>query len=347
MGLDFCGPVYVHTYSEFTAKSATARRYNKKCEKNKVWIAVFVCLVTRAIYLDLDPDLTTQSFFETLRRFFANYDPKTIFCDSAPTFKHAKKVLASYAAQSDPKFGTIKFNFRCPMAAWKGGYYERYMAIIKHHLKRALSKGIFPKIAPLNSLRTCMQEISTVINSRPITYDKSNPNDPLPLCPLNFLQPLRKIQPIPFPDVDNIDDPNYNPLPPSDPSHLLNLWSKLCCASKHFWSQWKNDYLSLLRERYEKITPKKQRKPNIGDLVLVADQNQPQSNWTVGIISEVFKNYYNQPDKAKVRIVSALGKGRFIERSVHHLLPLETENESKERNCPSPNIEADGTIVHT
>nr|CAD2205971.1 unnamed protein product [Meloidogyne enterolobii] len=256
VGLDFCGPIYVHTCSEFSAKSANARRNKKKSEQTKIWIAVFVCLVTRAIVLDIDPDLTTQSFFESLRRFLANYDPKTIFCDNAPTFNHTKKVLNLHAAKSNPKFSAIKFKFRCPMAAWKGGFYERIMAIIKHHLKRTLSKGIYPKINSLNSVRTCLTEITTIINSRPITFDSSNPADPRPLCPINFLQPLREIKPLPFPNTDALEDPTYNPMPPSDPSHLLNLWSKLSAASKSFWKYWKEDYLTSLRERYQKITQK-------------------------------------------------------------------------------------------
>nr|CAD2161052.1 unnamed protein product [Meloidogyne enterolobii] len=244
VGLDFCGPIYVHTCSEFSAKSANARRNKNKSEQTKIWIAVFVCLVTRAIVLDIDPDLTTQSFFESLRRFLANHDPKTIFCDNAPTFNHTKKVLNLHAAKSDPKFSAIKFKFRCPMAAWKGGFYERIMAIIKHHLKRTLSKGIYPKINSLNSVRTCLTEITTIINSRPITFDSSNPADPRPLCPINFLQPLREIKPLPFPNTDTFADPTYNPMPPSDLSHLLNLWSKLSTASKSFWKYWKEDYLT-------------------------------------------------------------------------------------------------------
>jgi hypothetical protein len=173
------------------------------------------------------------------------------------------------------------------------------MALIKHHLRRALSKGVFPKLATLNSIQTCLAEISLILNSRPITFDSSNPAEVRPLAPINFLQPLRNLAPVPFPPSDSALDPSFNPAPASCLSHLL-VWSKLSTASRSFWAKWRLDYLVSLRERHKKIVPT--------DRLL--------STWSTAVIISL----HQKGDVADV----PLSSGRLLTRSIHHLYPLET-----------------------
>ena len=50
-GVDFAGPLYV--------KRTTA----------KVWVCLYTCCVVRAVHLDLVPNLTTEAFLRSFRRF--------------------------------------------------------------------------------------------------------------------------------------------------------------------------------------------------------------------------------------------------------------------------------------
>ena len=55
---------------------------------------VFICMTTRAIHLEVLPDLTTDLFINALRRFFARRGPPThLYTDNGTNFTGAKRVL--------------------------------------------------------------------------------------------------------------------------------------------------------------------------------------------------------------------------------------------------------------
>jgi len=55
-GIDFCGP--------FLYKSEVLSKLSVKC-----YVCVFICFVTKAIYLELIKDLSAVSFLHGLKRF--------------------------------------------------------------------------------------------------------------------------------------------------------------------------------------------------------------------------------------------------------------------------------------
>jgi len=91
-GVDYYGPFY---------HKAEAR--NKA--PHKCYIAVFVCFSTKAAYLEVVQDLTTDSFIAALRRFIGlRGSPRTTCSDNATNFVGAKsraeRALFERAAHS-------------------------------------------------------------------------------------------------------------------------------------------------------------------------------------------------------------------------------------------------------
>ena len=79
-GVDFAGPFYVKT-SGSTAAS-------------KVWLCLYTCCIVRAVHLDIVPDLTTESFLRSFKRFSARRGlPRKMISDNGKTFKAASKSL--------------------------------------------------------------------------------------------------------------------------------------------------------------------------------------------------------------------------------------------------------------
>eukprot|EP00731_Ephydatia_muelleri_P024188 Em0016g459a len=75
-GVDFAGPLYV--------KGTTA----------KVWVCLYTCCVVRAVHLDLVPNLTTEAFLRSFRRFVARRGlPKKVVSDNGKTFKAAGRII--------------------------------------------------------------------------------------------------------------------------------------------------------------------------------------------------------------------------------------------------------------
>ena len=78
-GVDFAGPLYV------------VQRKSMK----KVYIILFTCAVTRAIYLELVPDLSVETFKQALKRFIIarRETPSFMISDNAKTFEATAKWL--------------------------------------------------------------------------------------------------------------------------------------------------------------------------------------------------------------------------------------------------------------
>ena len=78
VGVDFAGPLF--TKSEHSSQ--------------KTWICLFTCCVTRAVHLDLVPNLTTPTFILCLKRFIARRGlPRKIVSDNGKTFVSVSKVI--------------------------------------------------------------------------------------------------------------------------------------------------------------------------------------------------------------------------------------------------------------
>lgn len=86
VGVDYFGPITV-----------TVGRH---CEKR--WIAIFTCLVVRAVHLEVANSLTTQSCLMAIRRFICHRGPpQEFFSDNGTNLKGASKELVSSVRNID------------------------------------------------------------------------------------------------------------------------------------------------------------------------------------------------------------------------------------------------------
>lgn len=125
VGLDYCGPL----------------SYRSKGESlMKCYVCLFTCSATRAVHLELVPDLTTAGFLRALKRFVARRGIPRIISDNASNFKSAFQKLR--AVSDDDKVNEfcldkrIVWKFICERAPWNGGFYERLVKDIKNSLKK-------------------------------------------------------------------------------------------------------------------------------------------------------------------------------------------------------------------
>ena len=80
-GIDLCGPLWY-------------RLAPRKATPMKCFVVVFVCLMTKAVHVELVADLSTQAFISALKRFVARRGkPALIECDNAKNFRGAARVL--------------------------------------------------------------------------------------------------------------------------------------------------------------------------------------------------------------------------------------------------------------
>ena len=79
IGTDYAGPIY-------------HRKRSKK--ESKAYILLFPCSLSRAVHLELTPNLTINGFIKCFKRLIARRGrPKTVYSDNAKTFQAAAKWL--------------------------------------------------------------------------------------------------------------------------------------------------------------------------------------------------------------------------------------------------------------
>ncbi|XP_032569851.1 uncharacterized protein LOC116800206 [Drosophila sechellia] len=190
-GIDYAGPYYV------------------KCSKNrgqktfKGYVAVFVCMATKAIHLEMVSDLTSDAFLAALRRFIARRGKcSNIYSDNGTNFVGAARKLdqelfnaiqenITIAAQLEKD--RIDWHFIPPAGPHFGGIWEAGVKSMKYHLKRIIGDTILT----YEEMSTLLCQIEACLNSRPLyTIVSEVPKiiwDPLKLSILNHTEEFERL----------------------------------------------------------------------------------------------------------------------------------------------------------
>lgn len=241
-GLDYFGPYDV----------VIGRRHEKR------WGALFTCLTTRAVYLDLVFSLSAKSCMAVLDGLVARRGlPIEIHTDNATSFVAAAK---EYVGPSGHRPSWKFIPPRCPTI---GGAWERLVAATK----RALEGMSLPRTPTEEILRRLLANAERLVNSRPLTEIPIDPKEEDSLTPNHFLMG----------SSHGVKDPDLEPVADVKSSH--HAWEEMM---GHFWERWRNEYLPTIAAR------SKWHKPTaslvVGDLVFVCDdsyrswiRNRPKS----------------------------------------------------------------------
>ena len=107
VGVDFAGPVYLRDV------------FSKSKNVFKAYIALFTCASSRAVHLELVPDLTTETFLRGLKRFISRRGmPRFVVSDNGKTFKGSRLKTFLH-------LHGITWQFNVPRAPWWAGFFER------------------------------------------------------------------------------------------------------------------------------------------------------------------------------------------------------------------------------
>ncbi|GFS79984.1 integrase catalytic domain-containing protein [Trichonephila clavipes] len=198
-GVDFCGPFQIKFKNQ------------RKGMFSKVYVAIFVCLATKAIHLEAVTDLTTEAFIAALKRLCARRGRiSTLMSDNGTNFKGAAAELNRFIKLICNKNETLAIYFASEAIQWKfipprspnvGGLWEAGVKSFKHHLYRTLVNS---KIT-FEEFETIIIQVEGILNSRPLVPLSDNTNEYEVLTPGHFIIG-RPISAIPEPAILDISD---------------------------------------------------------------------------------------------------------------------------------------------
>lgn len=297
-GVDYAGPILVKMNK------------GRGCTCSKGYIGVFVCMSTKAIHLELISDLTTDAFLAALKRFISRRGIcSDLYSDNGTNFVGAHRKLSELQMFLKSKQHNdivshyvtdfnIKWHFNPPASPHMGGIWEAGVKSIKFHLKRICKD----QKLTYEELCTTLAQIECCVNSRPLFALSTDPTSLEVLTPGHFLigQALSTIP------EDNASRQRIS---------LLDKWQLCQQLYRSFWSRWYKEYIPTLQQRH-KWTQQKENL-NVGDLVLIAEDNLPPSHWSMGRVLVLHPGV-----DSIVRVVTLQCKGGVLKRPIHKLCVL-------------------------
>ncbi|XP_008182613.1 uncharacterized protein LOC103309303 [Acyrthosiphon pisum] len=219
VGVDYAGPFLIKEGRRKQARSV------------KGYLALFVCMVIKAVHIEVVSDLTTDAFIAALHRFVSRRGlPSDIYSDCGTNFKGANRELQrmfSEPAAQELYSGAISchWHFNPPASPHFGGLWEAAVKSCKYHLKRVIGT----QMLTFEEMATLVSRIEAILNSRPITPQSSSPHDLNPLTPGHFL--------VGGPLV-TIAEPDLT----TTPMNRLRRWQLLTLFHQSFWTRWASEY---------------------------------------------------------------------------------------------------------
>lgn len=300
-GLDYAGPVILKTW-----RGRAAKTY-------KGYLAIFVCLTTSAIHIEVVTDYTTDAFIAAYKRFTGRRGIcATLQSDCGTNFVGADATLRRFFESSSNELRDLAYLLAKDNTEWKfnppstphfGGKWEAAVKSIKFHLQRILKDTILT----YEEMTTITVQIEAVLNSRPLCPLSDDVSDYSPLTPGHFL-------------IGEAPTTLPEPSLLTEKTSLLSRWQLLKQKVDHFWSRWSIECL----QRYQAISkwyhPSNEIKE--GSLVLITDERFPPGKWPLARVTHLHPG----PD-GLTRVVTVKTANSIFKRPITKLCIIPTDPE--------------------
>ncbi|XP_055615074.1 uncharacterized protein LOC129761378 [Toxorhynchites rutilus septentrionalis] len=246
VGVDYLGPIEV----------TVGRRTEKR------WIALFTCMVTRAVHLEVAHGWTTQSCLMAIDRFTSRRGwPFEFFSDNGTNLRGAsKEIIEAVRNIGDDCADQLT-------TPHMGGVWERLVRSVKEVLT-VIDDGrrITDEI-----LQTAIVEAEDIVNSRPLTYVSQQSDEAEALTPNHFLKGASPNSPCAV-------------LPTSNPAVALrDAFQRSQQLASNMWERWLKEYVPSLNTWTKWFG--ETRPLRAGDLVYVVEGNN-RKFWIRGVVEE-------------------------------------------------------------
>ncbi|XP_023247873.1 uncharacterized protein LOC111643847 [Copidosoma floridanum] len=195
-GVDYAGP--------FLVKLSRSRGTGT----TKGYVAVFTCMCTRAVHLEIVEDCSSDAFIAAFQRFISRRGHcSNLYSDRGTNFVGADIELRRrwYEFKESKSFqyqiSSLKtqWHFNPPAALNFGGVWESVVKLMKNHLRRVVGNQILTFV----EYSTLLCKVEVCMNSRPLSPLRDDPSDLDVLTPAHLLnlKPVTLLPELDYTDV--------------------------------------------------------------------------------------------------------------------------------------------------
>lgn len=232
--------------------------------------------------------------------------PSTVYSDNAKGFKAAsREVRQLYRSinwdrvRQDGVTRMVEWFFSTERSPHQNGLCERLVRTVKTPLRVVIGSAKLTRA----QLALILVEIEAVVNNRPLATTTDDPNDWVPITPMELVSGRR---------LEQIPDPKS----PKTSTSFSHLWKRRQAILNQFWKRWSHDY--LLEQSVRRIWKTPRTDDLMGRIVLVKDDHLSRNEWMIGRIVEIL------PSKdGLVRNVVVKTKTSRLRRAVQKLALFE------------------------
>ncbi|XP_062541572.1 uncharacterized protein LOC134209590 [Armigeres subalbatus] len=284
----------------------------------KRWVALFTCLVIRAVHLEVVASLSTESCKLALRRFIARRgSPTQIYTDNGTNFVGASRELASQINAMNKELAesftdtNTRWFFIPPSSPHMGGAWERMVRAVKTAMEsinqfRAPSEEVF---------QTVLCDAESMVNSRPLTYVPLETSDQEALTPNHFI----------LLSSNGVKQPEK--MPATESEALRNGWNLCRYILDQFWKRWIREYLPILTRRtkwHEEVKP-----IEVGDLVFIVGEST-RNQWPRGKVLKVIQGRDGRIRQVDVQTNTGVLRRPVAKLAILHVLPVSNPAEPEQ-----------------
>ena len=198
--------------------------YDVKVKLYKAWV-IYTCTSTRAIILDVFHNYHSSTFINCFKGLIAK-----LGCSSAVISDNGKTFI-SEDTQTFVSNHFINWKFNVKKAPWLGGMWERLVSCVKKYIKKVVGTRTITYI----ELQTLIKEIELILNNCLIDVDYDDDQEDI-LSPSHLIFGRQL-------STTNMSTQN------SDSDLNLSKRKKMLqTILNHFWSRWRREYVTSLRQ---------------------------------------------------------------------------------------------------
>ena len=323
IALDRFGPLLIHAHNPFATK---IRKRNLENRTKKVWVNLFLDLVSGYLNFEISPSLNAQDIGLALDSHSHKFgSPNCLYLDNEKAFQKLGEQLDEIFDKQEyindlsrmAHAKGIKTRFSFPLNPSQNGKVEHLVGTVK----KSLAKTYKAKIFSFYELHHSLTAACAVVNSRPLAYLESDSDT-------NIFHPSQILSPKSIIFGRNIYQHNLPFQSVADQQEIAEIWEQRRKIVRDFTEAFLKFYLP--ESNQSKAFQTESDEIRVGDIVLapkqVSQQDKketktlpgsggPQSHgskslWPLGTVIQLLKSAQGVPVAAKIR----LGDAKYVKR---------------------------------